>query len=610
MIKSGSKMTRAALGAALAAVLVGALATAPAAHAATDEAELFCDLPGEELAISPISGLEDGQKVTWLSTVKGTVPTEYTGEYVGKLDNGLGYDASGNPRDLLLVKLEGDVVEGGDGTLPAGVWAGASGSPVYDDSGALIGAVSYGFSWLADNVAGVTPAAYMKTIGDLPGVKQLNATVKRQVDRLVEETPEAQARATMRPLEPVRVTLGASTEDFDEAAARLSEKVDGYTPVRPSGLAIDGGVDDGADYPIIAGGNIAVSYAYGAVGSASVGTVTAVCGDDVYAYGHPNNWNSSFGASIHGASAARIVPDLGGAYKLVSAIGKPKGTLVDDRLAGVHGTLGAPAPTVSLTTVSTLGDHTSTAVTHVSEKSVLPDAAYAQLAVDAERMLDNDWEGAAKVVWSIAYERESGEQGVLKNANRYSSGDGLPYLVGIDVATDIAQLQANAFEDVEVLGVKIKTTFAQGYRAARITGVQLMKKGVWTTVSAGSVTKVTRGKVYSFRAVLSPVPGSERVTEYSPFAVNIPQGVKKNVRMKIGASQPLPGSGDVGYATDFDELVLLLDQNLRSDMIDATRTYASPSGLIHVYQKRLAAPTVVVDEGKIFSFTLQASPKK
>jgi hypothetical protein len=120
---------------------------------------MFCTAPGQELAISDPSALTKGQPVTWKTTTSGTTPETLQGEYVGKLTNGLGNDANGKPRDLLLVKLDGPVVNGESKTLPAGVWAGASGSPVYDADGALIGAVSYGFSDEADNVAGVTPAS-------------------------------------------------------------------------------------------------------------------------------------------------------------------------------------------------------------------------------------------------------------------------------------------------------------------------------------------------------------------------------------------------------------------------------------------------------------------
>lgn len=598
---------RAAVTAALLAALVCSLTAAPA-QAVSDDPDLFCDLPGQTLAIAPVSGLVDGDPITWLSTTKGTTPTTFTGEYVGKLDNGLGYDADGEPRDLLLAKLDGDVVNGTTGTLAAGVWAGASGSPVYDQDGALIGAVSYGFSGLADNVAGVTPAAYMKSIGQLPGTRTLSPAAQKQVAQMLGEAPPkaSEAPTRMRQLQPVRVTTGTTAARIDKASARLATQIEGFRPTGSKGLAIDGGANDGADYPIVAGGNIAVSYAYGAVGDASVGTVTAVCGDEVFAYGHPNNWNSSLGASIHGASAARIVPDLGGSYKLVSAVGKVKGTLVDDRLAGVRGVLGAGAATIPITTVSTIGGHRTAAVTHVSENLLVAPAAAAQLATDAMRVLDNQWEGSAKVGWTITYERRNGSVQTLKNVNRYANADFFPDLVGQELAENIAMLQYNPFEDVKIVQVRVSAKFAEGNRVGRLSSVQIRQKGAWKTLAQGSTTKVTRGATYSFRTVIAAAPGGTRVTEYRPFTVTIPSSLKKTMTVTLG----VPGPGrDPMYARSFDGLVAALDDNPRFDVIDRTRTYVSKSGKRVVAKTPMAAPTVILDEGKKLSFVLEAPAK-
>lgn len=594
-----------AVTAALLAGLVGSLTAAPA-HAVAADPDLFCDIPGQELAISPIADLQDGDSVTWLSTVKGTTPTSFTGEYVGKLDNGLGYDASGNPRDLLLVKLDGDIVNGAPGSLAAGVWSGASGSPVYDADGALIGAVSYGFSFLADNVAGVTPAAYMKAIGQLPGIQKLSPAATNRAARMAGEEAVAET-GTIRRLEPVRVTTGTTARSLDAYNASLAKKVEGFRGVAASGRAIDGGANDGADYPIVVGGNIAVSYAYGAVGEASVGTVTAICGDEVFAYGHPGNWNSKLSANIHGASAARIVPDLTGSYKLVSAIGKVKGKLVDDRLAGVRGLLGAGTATVPITTTSLVGSHRSTAVSHVSEKQLIAAAAYTQVGNEVARMLDNGQEASAKVSWSIVYQRASGAVATLKNIDRYADPNEIAAYVGAGVADDIAQLQANPFEDVKIVSVAVTARFAEDYRAARLAGVQMLKKGTWTTLTQGSVTKVTRGSTYTFRAVLSPVPGAARVTEYSPFTVSIPKGVKKTMTIALA----VPGFGD-GFGEEAEEpktfsaFIAALDDNARSDVFDRTRTYTSTHGLRVARTSTTVAPTVLIDDGKTVLFRLEA----
>lgn len=601
------RTARVAVTATALAALIGSTAAAPAFAVPAD---MFCEVPGQELAIAPISGLEEGDDVTWMSTVKGTAPTTFTGEYLGKLDNGLGYDASGKPRDLLLVRLDGDVVNGATGSLAAGVWAGASGSPVYDADGALVGAVSYGFSSLPDNVAGVTPAAYMKTIGELPGVQRMDAAEQRQVAQMAgEEVRTSRTAATIRPLEPVRVTTGTTAAALDRVTSKLAKNVEGFRGVRSAGLAIDGGADSGADYPIVVGGNIAVSYAYGAVGEATVGTVTAICGDDVFAYGHPNNFNSKLAANIHGASAARIVPDLLGSYKMVSAIGKVKGRLVDDRLAGIKARLGAGTATVPITTTSIVGSHRSKAVTHVSESLLVAGAAAAHLGADAVRMLDNQWEGSAKVTWSIDYQRENGKIRTLNNANRVADPQMFPEAVGYEMSEDIALLQMNPFEDVKVLAVRVTAVYDPDYRAARVAGVEMRQNGVWKKVSSSAPIAVTRGKTYAFRTVLAPAPGAKRVTAYAPFSVQVPAIQQRNMNVRVNAPI-VEDDFALEMAPDFGAYIAALDANARADALVVSRRYTSLNGSPRAWTSPFLAPTIVVPDGKTASFTLQVAPPK
>ncbi|MEW1835733.1 hypothetical protein [Microbacterium sp. NPDC079995] len=604
---------RIALAAAVTAVLIGSLTAAPA-NAVSKDPGLFCDLPGQRLAISPISGLKDGEKITWRSTTKGTTPTTFTGEYVGKLDNGLGTDANGKPRDLLLVKLDGDVVNGTDGSLAAGVWAGASGSPVYDANGALIGAVSYGFSALPDNVAGVTPAAYMKTLGTLPTTKKLSASQTQTVERLADAAPSARrsapASSTLNRFEPVRVTIGASAAQLDEETDALADRVTGFRGVTATGRAVPGGERRASDYSIVAGGNIAVSYGYGAVTEASVGTVTAVCGNEVFAYGHPNMGNSKLVANIHGASAARIVPDLMGSYKLISAIGKVKGKLVDDRLAGVRGVLGAGATTIPVRTSSAVGDIRTAVTTHVSEPGFIAAAAYAQLAAEAVRMLDNEQAGSARIEWTIQYRRADGATATLKNTNRYASLAELPYLVGDDVANDVASLQGNPFEDVRILSVNVLSRFEADYRAASFSGVQILRSGKWVNVApTGVVSNVERGKSYSFRAVLKPAPGATRVTEYGTFTVRVPKDVRTAYQFELFAPDP-DDYFERPQPRSFAQLVSQLDANYRSDVITRQTAYTAMSGKRKTSQSTIVTPTLLVaDEASAF-VRLEVSAKR
>ena len=68
-----------------------------------------------------------------------------------------------------------------------GIWAGMSGSPVYAADGRLVGSVSYGLTFGASPIAGITPAAEMRKLlsgssaAAAPGETDLTAALENQI---------------------------------------------------------------------------------------------------------------------------------------------------------------------------------------------------------------------------------------------------------------------------------------------------------------------------------------------------------------------------------------------------------------------------------------------
>jgi hypothetical protein len=56
---------------------------------------------------------------------------------------------------------------------------------------------------------------------------------------------------------------------------------------------------------IVAGGNLVASLSYGDVTYAGIGTATAVCGNQVLAFGHPMLWSGPSTLSMHGPSTSK-----------------------------------------------------------------------------------------------------------------------------------------------------------------------------------------------------------------------------------------------------------------------------------------------------------------
>src|SRR5262245_12409502 len=117
-----------------------------------------------------IDGLDDlaGQELTGLTVERGTVPDEFTAEFLGVIENGI---APGLP--MVVVNTQSEAI-----TRIGGVWAGMSGAPVSSEDGRLVGSVSYGLSFGASPIAGVTPAAEMQKLSDGGGVAAPAAEVE------------------------------------------------------------------------------------------------------------------------------------------------------------------------------------------------------------------------------------------------------------------------------------------------------------------------------------------------------------------------------------------------------------------------------------------------
>lgn len=485
-----------------------AAATTPARAATT----AFCaDGSTPMAAVADVEAYPAGTPVTGTSVVNGTTPTGFTGSYIGYVADGLG-----KGKDLLLFQLSSPVIDGTGGLKPAGIWAGMSGSPVYSSDGALIGAVSYSLNYDNLPVAGVTPAEYMKTIGSTLADAPVTVRVDKQnLNRAEGRTTAAQTAALNSgtamhqvSLANVAVTsaqgtkltnalLSSTPKGSSNAASRLRSK--SFNAV---GVEADGGP---ANQPLVVGGNIAALYSTGDGLIGAVGTVTAMCGTDVWAFGHPMDFAGKTTLGLANASAALIVPDATGtvgSYKQTTMIGGPQGMITQDRLVGIKGSVGATSGyPVTLTVRNAAG----VTVDRRNSTVVLPDAGPSVAAnVVANAViedLDNYYNGTLRFAWQISYRTEDGVTGTLKKHQSYAGTDVVAADPAYDVGDDVWALLYNDYDRVEITGITMYATLvSEDALVYQPSGVQYKKGSTWLTLS-GKTLK--HGGTYSVRPVYS-----------------------------------------------------------------------------------------------------------
>lgn len=485
-----------------------AAATTPARAATT----AFCaDGSTPMAAVADVEAYPAGTPVTGKSVVNGTTPTGFTGSYIGYVADGLG-----KGKDMLLFQLSSPVIDGTGGLKPAGIWAGMSGSPVYSSDGALIGAVSYSLNYDNLPVAGVTPAEYMKTIGSTLADAPVTVRVgKQNLNRAEGRTTAAQTAALNSgtamhqvSLANVAVTsaqgtkltnalLSSTPKGSSNAASRLRSK--SFNAV---GVEADGGP---ANQPLVVGGNIAALYSTGDGLIGAVGTVTAMCGTDVWAFGHPMDFAGKTTLGLANASAALIVPDATGtvgSYKQTTMIGDPQGMITQDRLVGIKGSVGATSGyPVTLTVRNAAG----VTVDRRNSTVVLPDAGPSVAANVVGNAviedLDNYYNGTLRFAWQISYRTEDGVTGTLEKHQSYAGTDVVAADPAYDVGDDVYALLYNDYKQVEITGITMYATLvSEDALEYQPSGVQYKKGETWLTLS-GKTLK--HGGTYSVRPVYS-----------------------------------------------------------------------------------------------------------
>jgi hypothetical protein len=287
--------------------------------------------------IMPVSEVRPG--------MRGFLKTVYYGDKIDQVDVEI-IEVMHNyypKRDVILARLLGEKAE------QAGVVSGMSGSPVYID-GKLIGALAYRFGeFMKDPIAGITP------IESMTEIMQLEASRPAEQTSLNDATPRF-LQAALTGADDNFWPIMLSSFDKTEPSAGLSriscplifsgfeaatlQQVQplfrelGFTPM------VGGGTGSPAKTsPILSPGSaVSIVFISGDYSIEATGTVTAVQGTRLLAFGHQLFNFGPIRLPLAGADIYATLPSLSGSSKMASATGVV-GTFLQDRLSGALGDL-------------------------------------------------------------------------------------------------------------------------------------------------------------------------------------------------------------------------------------------------------------------------------
>jgi hypothetical protein len=272
------------------------------------------------LSIFPFKDIRAGQKGIGRTVFAGTRVEEFQVEVLGVLEN-LG------PREsIILARLSGGPLAN------TGVMQGMSGSPVYID-GKLVGAVALSFPQSKEPIAGIRPIEDMLNVSPIQS-RQIAENMPPRRRPVVAGESRLEEIAT-----PVSFT-GFSAATLEHFAPQLRQM--GLDPRQ--GVSGGGNPSDKLGDPrqLQPGSMISVQLLSGDMIVGADGTVTAIDGDRVYAFGHRFLAAGSTELPFARSEVITLLPNLTSSFK-ISTAREWMGTITADRDAAVSGLTGRAA---------------------------------------------------------------------------------------------------------------------------------------------------------------------------------------------------------------------------------------------------------------------------
>lgn len=480
--------------------------------------------PAEDCAVPyPVDDIpfvvpdENPVPVNGLTVDTGTTPEGFTGEIIGKIESGI---APGVP--MVMAELASEEID------RVGIWAGMSGSPVYAEDGRLIGAVAYGLAWGPSPVAGITPFEemddYLGTAA--PTTVKVGDRLARRIAAETDVTARQASQGVKQLPMPMSVS-GISQHRLNQVQGKNGPKFVKTRGARAMGAASSAAAAEPEH--LVAGGNLGAAISSGDITSGGVGTVTSVCGDRLVGFGHPFGYFGKTTLGLMPAEALYVQEDLITGFK-VANLGDVAGTIEDDRLAGITGTVGVehlPAATAVESTVSYPGRDPRTGTTDSYVGDFNGDVTFLQLLVNHDRVIDAYQPGSEAATFSIKGTDAGGNAFDVAWSERFVSQYDISYESSWPAAETVWLL--SRMRNVTVDSITATADVSDDTSVLRLKSVQQKRGGAWVTIGRRQPVVVTPGSTLRLRATL--VGGGQ--TTQLPLKLAVPRKTTRNGFLEV-----------------------------------------------------------------------------
>jgi hypothetical protein len=423
---------------------------------------VWAQVAATQLAIYPLREVRAGQHGLGKTVFQGSKIEEFQVEILGVLEN------VGPHQSVILARLSGGPL------AQTGVMQGMSGSPVYID-GRLVGAVALAFNFSKEPIAGIRPIEEMLAVGNSgrPTAPKVASNALRNAASNAVSNMDSFASKLIDIATPVSFS-GFTAGTLDQFAPQLKKL----------GLEPRQGVSSGGKLPsklgtptsLRPGDMIAVELLSGDLSIGAEGTVTAVDGKAIYAFGHQFMSVGNTELPFARAEVLTLLPNLSSSFKISSPL-EWMGSITDDRSTSIYGELGRKANTIPLEITvkdgrrAPLSYHMQMIQDRVLSPYLVQTAVYS--AMDAtERTL-----GLA------SYSLRGGvefTQGVppLKLDNTYAGDFNVPLQASTGVASPLASILGAGFDALKIKSITLEIEASEHKRVLQVDQVTASPKQV------------------------------------------------------------------------------------------------------------------------------------
>lgn len=385
--------------------------------------------------IFPLKDVRAGQHGVGRTVFAGNRVEEFQVEVLGVLEN------VGPRQSIILARLSGGPL------AETGVLQGMSGSPVYID-GKLVGAVALGFSEAKVAIAGIRP------------IEEMLRVEPKTPTALAEVRPRASFTSGGMRLEEIATPLAFS----GFTAATLED----FTPqLRALGLDPQQGVSGGGNPPdklgdpstLVPGSMISVHLLSGDMSVNADGTVTAVDGDKIYAFGHRFMATGPTDLPFARAEVLALLPNLANSFK-ISQSTEWMGAITADRDTAISGIVGRRAA------IAPIDIRVGKNVYHMSvARDPILTPLVAQMAVFSA--IDSTERSVGPATYAV-HGHADFEGGSVKLDNVYSGDVNTATMASLGVATPLSYALTSGFDALRLKGVTLEIDATETHNQMRI----------------------------------------------------------------------------------------------------------------------------------------------